>query len=244
MLESPRAELAGIGNIDSSWRSLLRVGGAAALTVIAFMVIQIFIFITWPPPSTAIDWFSLFQNNALVGLLDMDLLLIADYVLLALMNLALWAALQRENQAFMTTALILQVIGTATYFASTVAFEMLSLSHHYAVASTEAERSMILAAGEVMVVTWQGTAFNVSYILGAFSMLIVSIVMLRSNKFGKLAAYAGILGGAAGLVPPTVGPIGMLFSLASLLPMTLWLILIARGLFQLGRANSQESPQH
>jgi hypothetical protein len=43
-----------------------------------------------------------------------------------------------------------------------------------------------LAAGEAMLVTWQGSAFNLSYVLGAFSMLIVSFVMLRGDRFGKL----------------------------------------------------------
>jgi hypothetical protein len=93
---------------------------------------------------------------------------------------------------------------------------------------------MILTAGQVMVVTWQGTAFDTSYVLGACSMLIVSALMLRSAKFGKVAAYAGIIAGAAALVPPTVGSIGMVLALVSLVPMTIWLILIARGLFKLG----------
>jgi hypothetical protein len=40
------------------------------------------VFFLWPPLSSVIGWFTLFWDNALVGLLDMDLLVIVDYLLL------------------------------------------------------------------------------------------------------------------------------------------------------------------
>jgi len=221
--------------VDSRWKSLYKTGGAAALTVLVFIPIQMIVFFVWPPPSTVIGWFTLFQGNALVGLLDMDLLLIVDYTLMGMVFLALWAALRRASQSFMTIALTLELMGVTTYFASTAAFEMLSLSNHYAAATTDAERSTFLAAGQAMLATWQGTAFNVSYILGAVALLIVSVVMLHSHVFSKATAYVGILAGVLMFVPPTAGTIGILFSLISLVPTMIWLILIARRLFQLGR---------
>ena len=63
---------------DSAWKSLYRVGGTAALIMAVFIPIQIIIFVAWPPPSTVIGWFTLFQENRLLGLLDMNLLLIVD----------------------------------------------------------------------------------------------------------------------------------------------------------------------
>jgi len=193
------------------------------------------VFFVWPPPSTVTGWFTLFQDNAFVGLLDMDLLLIVDYALMGIVFLALWAALRRASQSFMTIALTLELVGVATYFASTVAFEMLSLSNLYAAATTDAERATLLAAGQAMLATWQGTAFNVSYILGAVALLIVSVVMLRSHVFSKITAYVGVLASALMFVPPTAGTIGIFFSLISLVPTVIWLILIAQKLFRLGR---------
>ena len=58
---------------DSGWKGLYRVGGTAALLMAVFIPIQFIIFVALPPPSTAIGWFTLFQNNRLLGLLDMDL---------------------------------------------------------------------------------------------------------------------------------------------------------------------------
>ena len=220
---------------DSVWKSLFKVGAVAALTVLVLMSIQIVVFIIWPPPSTVIGWFNLFQTNKLVGLLDMDLLLIVDYALLGLVFLALWAALKRFNQSFMAIALILELVGITTYFASTAAFEMLSLSNQYAFATTDAERSVLLAAGQVMLAIWQGTAFNVSYIISAIALLIVSVIMVRSSIFSKVTAYLGILASLLMFVPPTAGSIGVFLSLISLIPTAIWLILIARKFFQLGR---------
>jgi len=208
----------------------------AALAVLVLIPIQMVVFFLWPPPNSVIGWFTLFQDNALVGLLDMDLLLIVDYLLLVGVFSALWASLRRANESLMAIALILQLVSTATYFASTVAFEMLSLSNQYGTASTEVERSTFLAAGQAMLATWQGTAFDVSYVLSALAILIVSAVMLRGHHylFSKTTGYAGLSAGVLALVPPTAGVIGVVFSIVSLVPMVVWLALVARSLLRSG----------
>jgi hypothetical protein len=86
-----------------------------------------------------------------------------------------------------------------------------------------------------MLAIWQGTAFNVSYIISAIALLIVSVIMVRSSIFSKVTAYMGILASLLMFVPPTAGSIGVFLSLISLIPTAIWLILIARKFFQLGR---------
>jgi len=206
-----------------------------ALAVLALIPVQMVVFFLWPLPSSVIGWFTVFHDNALVGLLDMDLLLIVDYLLLIGVFSALWASLRRANESLMSIALILQLVATATYLASTVAFEMLTLSNQYATASTEVERFIFLAAGEAMLATWQGTAFDVSYVLSALAILTVSAVMLRSHHlFSKTTGYAGLSAGVLALVPPTAGTVGLILSLVSLVPMVIWLALIARRLLRSG----------
>jgi hypothetical protein len=224
----------------TNWKSLYKVAGVAALIMVVFIPIQSIIFFVWPPPSTVIGWFTLFQNNRLLGLLDMDLLLIIDQVLMGLVLLALYAALKRASPSFMTIALTSGLVGIATYFASSTAFNMLSLSSQYAAATTNAQRAMFLAAGQATLTMWTGTAFDVSYILGGVALLIISAVMLRSNIFSKVTAYVGLVLSVTMFVPPTVGTIGLVFSLISLVPLMIWLILIARRLFQLGSGVSKE----
>lgn len=67
------------------------------MAIVAFMLLQMAVFFIWPAPSTIITgWFTLFEENVIVGLLDMDLLLMVDYVLLVMIFLALWSVLDEQ----------------------------------------------------------------------------------------------------------------------------------------------------
>jgi hypothetical protein len=84
---------------------------------------------------------------------------------------------------------------------------MLSLSTQYAAATTEAQKSMLLGAGQALLAIYNGTAFNVYYILSAITLIIFSLVMLQSKIFSKLTAYLGLLSGLLMLIPSTAGMI-------------------------------------
>jgi hypothetical protein len=238
-LDASRAETA-----ESAWKPLYRIGGAAALTVVLLYVIQIIVFVVSPPPSAVVGYFTLFHKNALLGLLDLDLLSIADYALFVPMFLALYVALRRASPSFMAIATALGLVGIATYFASNTAFEMLSLSSQYAVATTDAQRSLFVASGQAMLAIYQGTAFDVSYVLLAIAPLIISVVMLRSTPFGKVTAALGIVANvlAVGFFVPAIG---VFLSLVSVVGLLIWYVLIARGLFMLtSGVSKKEANQH
>lgn len=183
---------------DSRWNWLYRIGGAAALLSVVIVPIQIVVFIASPPPSTVADWFALFQNNKLLGLLAFELLFVVDAALGIPTILALYIALRRASESFMAIALALGLVATVALITARPAFEMLYLSGQYAAATTEAQRSMLLAAGEAMRAVFYGTAFNASNVLANINLLIVPLVMLRSSIFGKATAYIGILAGILG----------------------------------------------
>ena len=229
------AQIIGGETTDPRWKGLYKASGAAALTMLVLMVIQIIIFIAWPPPGTVDAYFTLFQNNWLLGLLSLDLLYIANNVLMILIYLALYAALKRASESSMAIALALGLVGIAAYFASNTAFEMLSLSNQYAAATTEAQSTMFLGAGQAMLEIYKGTAFAVYYVLNAAALLIFAVVMLRSNIFSKVTAYIGILAGVLMIIPSTAGTLGLYFALASLVPWAIFSVLIARRFFQLGQ---------
>src|ERR1051326_8512442 len=69
----------------SGWHILFRVAGIAALTIVGLMPVQALVYILWPPPTNVRDYFSVFERNALLGLLDLDLLVIVDQLLLVLL---------------------------------------------------------------------------------------------------------------------------------------------------------------
>jgi len=79
--------------------------------------------------------------------------------------------------------------------------------------------------------------------MNAIALLIISVVMLRSNIFSRVTAYVGLLAGVLMIVPSTAGTIGLIFALASLVPWALFSVLIARRLFQLGSGVLKEDAE-
>lgn len=221
---------------DSAWKPLYRVAGVAALLSVGIIVAAIVVLVVNPPPTTVTGWFTLFQRNGLLGLLDFDLLMMVDYVLMGLIYLALFGALRRASEPFMALAAICGFVSITAYVASNTAFNMLFLSDKYATATTDAQRSQLLAAGQAMIATWQGSAYDVSYVLGGVAVLIIAVIMLRSSVFGRVTAYVGLVLGVTMLLPATAGPVGLYLSLVSLVPTMIWMLLVARRLFQLATA--------
>jgi hypothetical protein len=225
---------------DSAWKSLYKVSASAALImVVVFFPIQIIAFSMAPIPTTAVDWFTLLRNNRLLGLLDLDLLYVADQALLIPIFLTLYVALRRANKAYMALATIFGILGATVYFATNNAVSMLYLSDQYAVATTDAQRSLFLAAGETTIAVSLGTAWYVFNVLASVALLIVSVVMLRSTVFSKATAYVGILGSIFGLAffVPTAG---IFFLLISAFALQIWFVLIAQRLFQIGQTVSNQ----
>ena len=225
---------------DAAWKSLYRVAGVAALITVLLIPVQAIVFIAWPPPSTVIDHFTLFQSNKLLGLLSLDLLYLVDNALLIPIFLALYVALRRHGESLMAIGTTLGLMGIVALFASNTAFSMLPLSDQYAAATSEAQKAMLLAAGQAMLATYTGTAYQVSYVLGSIAGIVVSAVMLRSSIFSKATGYMGVLAFVLGLglYVPTIGAY---IALISVIPfLAIWYILIARRLFQLERVVSKE----
>ena len=193
MSQTKRSQVTEAEPEDPRWNWLYKIGGAAALFGVAIIPIQLIVFIAWGQPDTAIGWFTLFQDNKLAGLLAFELLLIVSVAVGIATTLALYIALRRVDESFMVIALALGLVEAVAFMLARPTFEMLYLSEGYAAATTDAQRAMFLAAGEAMLATFTGTAFHLSINLFSIYSLIVSGVMLRSNIFGRVPAYMGIL---------------------------------------------------
>lgn len=221
---------------EDAWRPLYHLGAVVALLSVALIFIAAIVFAFSQPPTTVTGWFELYHKNWLLGLFAGDLIMLAINLVLGVIYIALYGALRHANQPFMMLATALGFLAIAAYFASNPAFSMLSLSNQYAAATTDAERTALLGAGQVVIAGWTGSAFNIAYLLAAVVALIISLVMLRSHVFGKPTAYAGLAMGVLTLVPATAGTAGIVFSMLALVPTVVWLVLIARRLFTLASA--------
>ncbi|MBK7859876.1 MAG: DUF4386 family protein [Archangiaceae bacterium] len=220
---------------DDAFRPLYRLGAWAAVLTVVLVPVQGAIFALHPPPATVLGHFASLHEQPLLGLANLDLLYLVTMLLPVLVNVAVYAALRRVSPAWMLLSLVLAMLSTAIYFGSGAAFEMLTLSNRYYAAGTDAERAIFQAAGEAVLARYQGTAYDVSYVLGAFPSVLVAWVMLRSAVFSRATAWFGLATGVMMVLPPTVGLAGMVLAFASLVPLAVWLVLVARRLFQLAR---------
>ncbi|MGE5828921.1 MAG: hypothetical protein ACM30G_11255 [Micromonosporaceae bacterium] len=225
------------------WATLYRVAAAAALLSALFIPAQIVIFLTWPPPldGTATDWFTLLHEHRLVGLVDLDLLLVADNVLLLPILLALYVALRRAYPSLLLLAVALGFAGVGMYLATNPAVQLATLSDQYEAAATDAQRQTIAAAGEATLAMWQGTAFHVGYLLGSTAGILLGAAMLRSGVFSRLTGWLAIAGNAVGL-GLYIPIVGVFIAVFSVLFLEAWYVLVAARLYRLGRGGAAGQP--
>ena len=230
---------------DAGWKSLYRVGGITALIMVVFPLAEVAI--SFLPgvaglsqgTVTVIDWFTLFQNHGFLALRNLGLLNLIAAAFLAPAVLAIYSALRRDHEAYAAFGTILFFVGLAVYLAGSRAFPMLSLSSQYAVATTDAQRALLTAAGQAMLAEGQSRA---GIPLIEFACLVLSAVMLRGRVFSNLTAYAGILGNALLIVVEIITTFarglpdaGFVIAVCGGLSIVTWYFLVGRRLLQLAR---------
>lgn len=229
---------------------LFRLGAVAAAATVGVTIIQIVIGVFWPPPDFAPTTTSttaileMAQTDPLLTLLQLDGLMVLDYVLLVVVFLALLAALYRENPSLMLLGTTLAMIAITLYFTTNPAGTMLVLAQHYDASGPAVQNAGIVAAGGAALLGFQGTAFLLHYVMMGVAGVVVSSAMLGSAAFSRATATAGVLQGAMMLVPVTFGTLGLIFAVGSLVPFTVWFVLISRTLWKMSRRPAQRSRGH
>lgn len=221
------------------WRGLLLTGAWAALASVALIVVQVAIYLAWPPPEDTVEFFELLRSNPLLGVISLDALYIVSNLLAFLLYLALAVVLWPVSRSAVVVAIAFGVLGMAAYMASPRPVEMLSLAWAYGEAG-DVERVALVAVGDGMLATWMGTAFDIYYFFNLVTLLILAILMLRSTAFTRATAIWGLTAAALMAVPSNFGAIGVVFALGSLVPWAVFAVLVARDLLHLA-AESRSS---
>jgi hypothetical protein len=248
-----------------AWKGFFRVGGTAALLAGLLFRRNLGAELSLlkesgpitagptTPPTTVLAWFTLLQSDPLIGLTWLNVFDLVNYALVGVMFLALFVALRRVNRSAMVSATALSLIGIAIYFASNQALVLLSLSNQYAAATTAAQRSMLLADGQVLLAFNRFSSLSryLSLLFIAVAGLLISIVMLRSKMFNRATACVGILASAFDLaycfvfafVPAVDGEmLAICFIPAAGLFLMIWHILIGQRLYRQGRFAEKTQP--
>jgi len=221
--------------MNNQLKLLYKTGAIAAWISLALIPVQIIVFFIWPPPLNVQGFFDLFSKNKIIGLLNLDLLYMITVILLGLLYVVFHEILSTQKKSLSLLALFTGLIGVAAYFSSNIGFEVMSLAQRYELSSMENEQSQLIAAGEALLATYKGTAFNAYYVLNGISLILFSLAMIGHDAFGKKIGFTGLIAGTLMLVPSTAGNVGLVFAFLSLIPTSIWFVMIAMRLHKISK---------
>ena len=235
--------------VHSEWAFLYKIGGIAALLASLLfrrnIGAEVTLFIGEASiPTTTTVWFTLLQENPLIAFSLLAGFDLANYVLVGIIILALAAALWENNKAVTLLALVSGLIGITLNLGANISLTMLSLSQRYAMASSEAQKAGLLAAGEVILAgnDSQATGPLISLMLVALAGLMLSLMMLRSYRgtaiIGLVASGCDLLYCLVFPLTP-LAPVYLLLAAAGLFWM-IWHLLVARVLIKLAKEASRK----
>ena len=234
---------------DPRWRELYLIGGVCGILMSALTILAIVIYFIWPYKpglTSAQDIFTTLQSDPWNGLMSLDFFMIVVTVLTIPFFLALYLALHKVNDSLALLALVFGMFSCLIILPARPIAEMFDLSARYAAATTDATRSQYLAAGEALSTLFNGTAWMLYFLTFSVDLMISSILMLRARAFSRATAYLGILLNVGLLsllaVIPSFALIATMINLATTIIGTVWNVLVARTLFQLGSVRSDPRP--
>lgn len=226
---------------DDDLRGLRRLGGWGAIGSVALVAVQIATFSVRPPARTTPEVFALMIDDPVVGLLSLDALYLVNNLAVWLLYLGWAAALRTVSRSGVVLVVGLGTLQMAAYVASNPAAEMLTLARAHA-AADDAGRTALEAAGEAVLAGWTGTAFLTYYLLGAVVLLLVARLLHLAPDAPRGSSLWAAAAGALMLVPSPFGVVGLVASLASLVPWCGLCLISARWLLGRSEGPDRETP--
>jgi len=214
-------------------KTVYKLGAIALLLIVALIPLQVIVFYISPPPESVEDFLALYHKSPILGMLSLDLLYIINNLLLIIPFIALFIRLKETSSTLSLASLVVIIISLSIYFNTNPALEFLNLSKQYNEVTAVYDQQIIMAACTSLLANYTGTGFFIYYMLGGIAILLISLAMIYDNEFGKPIIILGIISGATMLVPSTVGMVGFVMSLLSLIPWIMYSVLVAFKLFKL-----------
>jgi len=235
---------------DNRWRVIFLVGGISAALTLAGTLTDIILAMIpgWEAstvPASIQAWFGQLTTKPLLGLRNLDLLNVVISTVQIPAFLALFAAHRCAGPAHAALALIVVLIGTTVFVSSNAALPMLGLSRQYALASTDAERRVLEAAGLALLARGAHGSMGifVGVLLSSLGTLVMGLVILAGRVFSRFTGWVGIVGIILLMIytivftfVPEPGPAMMVVGVPGGILLIVWNLLIARKLFQLNAA--------
>ena len=200
------------------------------ICMILIIPIQVIIFMVIPMPEDGLGFLTMMRDHPFLGLLHMDLLYIINNTFLLFFYYALYITLKGKHTSLLNIALITGIVGAIIYYTTNRSVEMLLLSQKYFNTSDQARRLIYVGISESYLDIWKGTGFNTYYFLSAISLILFSVVMIKTDVYSKKTGVIGLISGLLMTIPSGFDMIGLLMSLLSLVPRVIFSILVVKRL--------------
>jgi hypothetical protein len=231
----------------SAWTGLYKLGGAAALVLLAYALVTMTLLLTLGGyPATAEDAFRILRENRGLGLLRLDILTSAIMPFYYPLVLSIYMPLRRAAPALALLGAVLGFAGITLIVATPSALSMASLSDRFAAAGSEMQKTQLLAAGEAILASdlWHGTGAKIGGFLLQTALVLVSVTMLRHKAFSGSTAYVGISTHGLDLFHILAGffstKLGVILMAVAGPLYLFWFPLLARDLFRLGKTAKRD----
>lgn len=231
---------------SADWTGIYRAGAAAALLVVLAGLVDTFIMFVpgtgfVPGERTVVDWFTVYREAPFLALRDMGILNILTTSCTVLVFFALYGAHRRVQPVQAALALIILSMGATIYIANNMALPMLSLSSQYAAATSEAQKALLVNAGQTLLAQEDvGAGAFLSFFIPEIAGVLMAQVMLRGRIFSRWAAWAGLLGESFLIIfniiaafMPGMFDLSMVFAMTGGPLSMAWLTLTAVGLMKI-----------
>jgi hypothetical protein len=182
-------------NQTTSLKSLYTIGGISAiLQLVAILSFSVVMGVLGPKPTSAEEYFAIYQNDRLQAFLRGDVLLLILIGLYLGTFPALYVALRRLSPIYTALAALFTMIAVTGTFATESTFSLFHLGGKY-IAATEIQRAQLIAAGEAIMASdmWNSSVAA-----------LIAAILFRRNIGAEVSLFTGMdqFHKCSGLVQP------------------------------------------
>jgi hypothetical protein len=220
-------------------REFFRWGAISCILVAFSIFLAIVAYMIWPyiagvdPPSVILQ--KLHQDR-LGTLMALDLPMLLIMMLNIIPIIATYHALRIVHGPAALTSLLLGLIAIVLVIPTRPLVELVNLSEMFVRASSDSEREVYLAATQTYLGLFSGTAWCVQTVLFALWGVINGTLMLKSQVFGRLKGWIGIILSLFAL-PFWVPGVGVIFLFVNTIGTIVWYPMVAISFLRLSRSD-------
>lgn len=219
----------GTTTVQQSAPTIYRIAAAATVAMLVLTAAQIPVWILRPPPTEPEGWLALYADSPVLGFIAADGLYALTLVVVFPLYVALWLRLRASAPAVAGAGLAAASMSLALFLTSNVSVELGIVASGANGATGEAHTAAV-GAVEALLAQMEGTAYVASYWLGAVALGLFGWALRATGVWGRAAANTALASAVLMLVPATFGTVGLIASLASMVPFVWFSVIAVRRL--------------